>query len=59
MNLDLTNAVKYHYDQFPPSNLNYEVFIQELVKATDAIARYDQMLKNMHNNEILNLRFTL
>lgn len=24
-----------------------------LVKATDAVARYDQMLKNMHNSEIL------
>lgn len=53
MSLNLTNAVKYHYGQFPPISLKYELFIQELIKATDAIARYDQMLKNMHNNEIL------
>lgn len=53
MTLNLSNAVKYHYDQFPPDNLKYDIFIEQLVKATDAIARYDQMLKNMHNNEIL------
>lgn len=53
MNLNLDKAVNYHYDQFPPGNINYSVFIQQLIKATDAIARFDQMLKNMHNNEIL------
>jgi Fic family protein len=53
MQINLDNAVVYHYDQFPPSNLNYGNFINALVKATDAVARYDQMLKNMHNSEIL------
>jgi len=53
MELDLENAVHYHYDQFPPKQLNYENFVDGLIKATDAIARYDQMLKNMHNSEIL------
>lgn len=53
MPLDLTDAVTYHYDKFPPTNLNYGEFVNELIKATDAIARYDQMLKNMHNSEIL------
>ena len=51
--LDLENAVHYHYEQFPPKQLNYGNFIDSLIKATDAIARYDQMLKNMHNSEIL------
>lgn len=51
LNLDL--AVNYHYGKFPPSSLNYGALIQPLVKATDAVARYDQMLKNMHNSEIL------
>lgn len=51
--LDLGDAVHYHYDQFPPKQLNYENFVDGLIKATDAIARYDQMLKNMHNSEIL------
>ena len=52
MNLNFDKAVKYHADQFPPKTLDYAKFVAELVKATDAIARYDQMLKNMHNNEI-------
>lgn len=53
MELDLQHAVNYHYDQFPPEQLNYGHFVGALIKATDAIARYDQMLKNMHNSEIL------
>lgn len=52
-NLDLSSAVHYHYDQFPPAQLNYVLFMENLLRATDAIARYDQMLKNMHNSEIL------
>ncbi|PZR09223.1 MAG: cell filamentation protein Fic [Flavobacterium psychrophilum] len=50
---NLSNAVEYHYDKFPPKELDYHKFVPELLKATDAIARYDQMLKKMHNNEIL------
>lgn len=53
MDLNLEEAVDYHYDQFPPEKLNYADFVEALIKATDAIARYDQMLKNMHNSEIL------
>ncbi|MCU7931426.1 MAG: Fic family protein [Candidatus Thiodiazotropha sp. (ex Codakia rugifera)] len=53
MELNLENAVGYHYGEFPPSNLNYKKFVEPLLKATDAVARYDQMLKNMYNSEIL------
>jgi len=53
MNLNLDDAVHYHYDKFPPAELNYVNCIDGIIKATDAIARYDQMLKNMHNSEIL------
>jgi Fic family protein len=53
MKLNLENAVNYHYDKFPPNSLDYKRFIEPLIKATDAMARYDQMLKNMHNSEIL------
>lgn len=53
MDLNLENAVNYHYDKFPPNNLDYGKLMTQLLKATDAIARYDQMLKNMHNSEIL------
>lgn len=51
--MDFEKAVKYHYDKFPPSNLDFSQIINPLIKATDALARYDQMLKNMHNSEIL------
>lgn len=51
--LKMDNAVHYHYDRFPPKNLNYNDLINNIIKATAAIARYDQMLKNLHNNEIL------
>ncbi len=51
--LNFENAVDYHYECFPPSYLDYSKLVSQLVKATDAVARYDQMLKNMHNSEIL------
>lgn len=53
MSFNLEEAVQYHYDQFPPTRLNYESFVPQLLAATDALARYDQMLKNLHNSEIL------
>lgn len=53
MELNLEHAVHYHYEKFPPQKLDYSKFVGALLKATDAIARYDQMLKNMHNSEIL------
>lgn len=52
-NMDFTSSVQYHYEQFPPKNLDYGKIVNSLIKATDALARYDQMLKNMHNSEIL------
>ncbi len=51
--MDFENAVNYHYDKFPPKKLNYNLIVDSLLKATDSLARYDQMLKNMHNSEIL------
>ncbi|WP_158961724.1 Fic family protein [Myroides fluvii] len=53
MDYNLDKAVDYHYNSFPPEHVNYSLFIQELVQATDALARFDQMLKNLHNTEIL------
>ena len=53
MAIDATNdAVGYHYGKFPPE-LKIEAFINEFASALMAISRYDQMLKNMHNSEIL------
>lgn len=51
--LNLENAVKYHYEKFPPQNLDYHKLMKQLVKSTEAIARFDQMIKEMHNSEIL------
>lgn len=53
MEYNINNAVGYHYDHFPPTQIDYNAFIMDLVKATDALARFDQMLKNLHNTEIL------
>ena len=50
--LNMDEAVKYHYEQFPPLQIDYSQLISPGFKASDAIARYDQMLKNMHNSEI-------
>ncbi len=50
---DLSQAVGYHTGGFPPDPLDYRAMIEPLLKATDALARYDQMLKGMHNSEIL------
>src|SRR5215207_10734114 len=51
--LDLSSAVDYHYDRFPPTIGNYNRLIKPLSSAAAALARYDQMLKGMHNSEIL------
>ena len=53
IDLNLDDAVHYHYDQFPPKELDYGLLVTPLVNATAALARYDQMLKSMHNSEIL------
>jgi len=53
MELNTENAVNYHYGKFPPKELNFGDLVSSLVSSTDALARYDQMLKNLHNSEIL------
>lgn len=50
---DFSEAVRYHYGAFPPRNIDYATLIQPLASAAAALARYDQMLKGMHNSEIL------
>ncbi|WP_201289290.1 hypothetical protein [Pelistega ratti] len=51
--IDLSSAVHYHDSKFPPSAIDYQQIIPALTGAVEAISRYDQMLKNMHNSEIL------
>ncbi|MFV3077143.1 Fic family protein [Niveispirillum fermenti] len=50
---DLGEAVQYHYGKFPPAISDYARIMKPLTRATAALARYDQMLKSMHNNDIL------
>ncbi|MCF6312524.1 MAG: Fic family protein [Verrucomicrobiales bacterium] len=52
MEIDTSQAVFYHEGQFPPSSLDYARIMPSLLAATDALARYDQMLKSLHNSEI-------
>ncbi|MEQ8965561.1 MAG: Fic/DOC family N-terminal domain-containing protein [Azospirillaceae bacterium] len=47
------HAVSYHYGKFPPNNLEYSRIIGPLTQATEALARYDQMLQSLHNSELL------
>ncbi len=47
------HAVSYHFDAFPPDQLDITALYKLIAHTTDAIARFDQMLKGMHNSEIL------
>ncbi|OAN49423.1 Fic family protein [Magnetospirillum moscoviense] len=51
--LDFSEAVQYHYGHFPPASLDAARLIKPLTRAAASLARYDQMLKGMHNSEIL------
>lgn len=46
-------ATNYHYGQFPPNNLDYQRILRPHGAATAALARYDELLRNMHNKELL------
>lgn len=52
MQLDFTKAVSYHDGKFPPGTLDFGQLLPALLEATDALARYDQMLKGLHNSEV-------
>lgn len=52
MSLDLSRATHYHLGQFPPGVLDYARLMPGLLAATDALARYDQMLAGLHNSEL-------
>ena len=51
--IDLSQAVQYHYGAFPPEKLDLESLLQPLTKATACLSRYDEMLRNMLNSEVL------
>jgi len=45
--------VDYHYGRFPPDSLDYGRLMRPISAAAAALARYDQMLKSLHNSEIM------
>lgn len=50
---DLTSAVAYHSDRFPPSKLDYEAILPALDKAWAALARYDAKMSAVVNSDLL------
>lgn len=53
MQIETTHAVFYHEGKFPPKRIDYARVLPALLDATDALARYDQALRGMHNSGIL------
>ena len=49
--LDLSKATHYHEGKFPPQEVDYALLVDHLLKATAALARYDQELRSLHNPE--------
>jgi len=47
------NATTYHYGKFPPVDLDYARLIVPLSRASAALARYDAVLRSLHNNDLL------
>lgn len=52
MIVDTSQAVQYHLGKFPPTGLDYRQLMPGLLGATAALARYDQMLRSLHNSEL-------
>jgi len=50
---DQSDAVGYHYGRFPPGELDLSRLVEPLVRAQDAVSRYDQMLLSLPNSELL------
>lgn len=56
MNPDLSLATRYHYGAFPPQRFDLGHVVDPLLEATDALARYDQMLKGCTTAKSCSLR---
>lgn len=48
---DPSGAVQYHYGKFPPHIPDMSRLLKPVSQASAALARYDQMLKSMHNSD--------
>lgn len=52
MIVETSGAVHYHLGKFPPGDLDLARLMPPLLSATTALARYDQMLRGLHNSEL-------
>lgn len=52
LELNLDDAVRYHYGKFPPSEIDYGKLIAQISKTAEAIGRYDQVIKSLKNSSI-------
>ena len=50
---DFSEAVRYHYGQFPPSDVDYAKIIVPLSNAREKVARYDTKLERIPNKELM------
>lgn len=53
MQIDTSRATVYHEGKFPPAVIDYGRVLPAWLEATDALARYDQALRGMHDSAIL------
>ena len=49
----MTKTVKYHYNKFPPKELNWPKIIPYIGSANAALARYDGLLSSIPNPAVL------
>jgi Fic family protein len=49
----MSNPIKYHYDKFPPSSLDWPKLIPHIGPANAALARYDGLLSSIPNPAVL------
>lgn len=49
----LDGAIRYHYGQFPPQHLDFARLMKPLGSTAAALARYDALLRNLHNKDLL------
>ena len=52
MKLNFDKAVHYHDGAFPPAEIHYAKIVKALVEASEALARYDQELNQLHNRDL-------
>lgn len=50
---DLKSAVTYHGGKFPPAALDYATLLKPLGRTAAALARYDAILRGLHNKDLL------